>query len=514
MIRLKPNYMKMSALKKGVLLILILFSGFYACQDPWEERIQVKGDVPANNLMEEILSRPELSQFAQYLQTTRWDTLLTTTKAYTLWAPTNDALNSLDAGMTNSNEKITALVRNHICPLQYEYYTAGESIRLKTFEGKYITLDFVNYKVNDAHLIEPYDIVANNGILHIIDKPLAPQINIWEFVESTSLCPKLTGYINSLTGEIFDPTIATQIGVDVITGKPVYDTATGLVWDNLFINRTRNLKSEDTLSTLILFSDADYDAEFDKFKEYFLYDDEVENYKALSDSVATWKITKDIVVEGAFEPENLPNELISTFGVKIPIGDFTIDSVFQVSNGFVYIVSNYSIEKPEKIPVIILEGEDTTKIVGRDPFGQTGFTRKEPLASGGFDFILDNHGANPGTLTFYVPDLCNLNYKVYWKAVDDFDYSYRNPSTTDTIKQALGWVTWGGLEESGPVFENFGGIGNPTYVIDSSYATASEVYIYTNRIFGYKNKEWIQLKGEGKNTTLCLDYIKLVPVFQ
>jgi uncharacterized surface protein with fasciclin (FAS1) repeats len=516
---IKPLFQKLDEMKKRILITLLILSGIYACQDPWTERTVVNDDVPALNLMEEILGRPELSQFAQYLQSTGWDTLLNATKPYTVWAPTNDALSKVGNTIINDEELLRDLVNNHISLLQYEYFTGKESIRIKTFKDKYISLDFVNGKVNESNLLEPYDVVANNGILHIIDQALVPQKNIWEFIETTNLCPKLSGYLNSLTGEIFDPAIATQIGIDASTGKPIYDTASGLIWDNLFLNRTLNLRSEDTLATVFLFSDQDFDSEFDKFREYYNFNSSVENSEQLTDSVTTWKISKDIVFDGAISPGNLPGVANSTFGIDVAIGSFVVDSVFQASNGYVYIVHNYAIEKPDKIPVIILEGEDTTKYIGMDPFGQSGYTRQVAAASGGYDFILDNHGGNPGSLTFHVPDLCKAEYDVYWKAVNDFDYSYRNPDTSKAIVQDLGWVKLSGWEEELPLFTDFGSVINasgltpPIEVSDSTYTNATEVYLGHIGTLYYKHREWLQLQGESKNSTITVDYIKLVPVF-
>jgi uncharacterized surface protein with fasciclin (FAS1) repeats len=506
------HFNKMNFLKKHSIAILLLLIGISGCQDPWADRIEVKEDVPKNNLMEEIISKTELSEFVKILQSTGWDSILTSTKPNSIWAPTNEALKAVSDDILNDPEKLKELVDNHICFLQHKYFSQIGTKRIKTYRGKYLNLDFNNGKANDANLSKPFDIVANNGVLHIIDKALVPQMNIWEFIESTDQCPKLVEYLKSLTGTIFDPTIATQIGVDPLSGKPIYDTITGLLWNNSFLNKTRDLRNEDSLSTLILFADQDYTSEFSKFRPYFTYNDKINNYEVLSDSVTNWKISKDIVFEGAISPEELPAELTSTFGVNVPIGSFNIESNFQASNGMVYIVSNYSIEKPDKIPVIILQGEDTTKYVGRDPFGQSGFTRQVELASGGYDFVLDNHGGNPGTLTFYVPDLCNSVYKVYWRAIDDFNYSYKYPST-DTISQSLGWVIQNGTENGIPVFDDFNNIGNSVFVIDSSYTTAQDVFIYDANVEGYTDRKWIQLKGEGKNTPLTLDYIKIVPVF-
>ena len=508
------TFYKSKIAQRLFLPIIILSAILISCQDPWAERIEINEDVPAKNLFEEIMDRADISEFAAAIQTCGWDTALSSTRPYTVWAPTNEAMSMVSSDIKNDPERLYDLVSNHIVFLQYEYYTSKPDQQVKTFKEKYINLYFSDGKVDDANLHEPYDIATNNGILHIIDKPLIPKINVWEFIETTSLCPKLTTYLKTLSGYIFDPTIATQIGVDAVTGRPIYDTATGLVWDNLFLNRTLNLKSEDTLSTVVLFSDLDYDTEYGKFLPYYTYLESVDNYEYLSDSVTKWKIAKDIVFEGAILPDELPSVIKSTFGVNVPIGSFIIDSVFLASNGLVYSVSGYGIEKPDKIPVIIIEAEDTNKFVWTEGAGYTGFTRERPLASGGHDFVLDDHDANPGSMTYHIPGLVKTQYEIYWKAVQDFDYSYEDPDTTNRkISQALGWVDPAGYVDNKAIFDNFSIQGSFMELVDSTYETAEERFIDTYEIYGYENREWIQVRSDGDNGTISLDYIKFVPLF-
>lgn len=508
-------------------LLLLLISG---CQDPWDDRTRINKDVPQSTIIEEILNKPELSEFAKLLQQTGWDSILASTKSYTVWAPTNDALALVGSEILSNQDETKSLVDNHICFLQYDYYSHNEPARVKNFKGKYLDLDFVSGTVNGINILEP-DIVANNGVLHIINEPLIPLKTVWEFIESTSECPMVVNYLKSMTGTIFDPSIAVQIGVDPNSGKAIYDTATGLIWDNIFLNSTRDLRSEEIESTVILFSDVDYESEFAKFRPYFSVNQWPDDTRfvddtAVSDSITKWMVLKDIVFPGKILPGELPSNLVSTFGVSVPVGSFTVKSSYEASNGIVYIIDNYSINKEDKIPVIIIEGEDTNKYVGRDPFGYSGFTRQVPLASGGADFVLDNHGGNPGTLTYYVPDLCYTKYNVYWKVVNDFDYSYKTPNAADSIKQSLGWVSVSYYEKGVPIFGNFSeihdeiGSGGGYALYDTSYVTAPERFIKASSVNGYKRKEYIQISSAttlngkylAKNRTIAIDYIKLEPI--
>ncbi len=494
-------------------LLLCLFSIvilFWKCKDQWDEHTKLNNDVVQEDIMEVINDKPELSQFAECLISTGWDKELSSSKSYTLWAPNNEAMTLVDETILNDSAKLHQFVANHIGFTLYSYSSSpsSEIKKIKTFSGKNIKIDILNGKVEDASLVQPFDLLANNGILHIIDKPLIPKQNIWEYIENTNVCPKHAGYLNSLTGMVFDPTVATQIGIHPVTGKPVYDTLSGMVWSNYFIYNVRDLRNEDSIFTIILITDEVFDQEFSKFRKYY----ELSTAES-TDSLTYWEICKDLVFSGQYDLTSIPDTLFSIYNVKIPFNQTAIENSIEASNGLIYILNNCDVSLKDKIQRVIIEGEDTTKYITRSLVGQTGYTRQKELASGGYDFILDNHGANPGAIQYHVGKVCATQYKFYWKAVNDFDASYRYPDTGLLLQQKLERVKVIGSMGETPVFSTPSPISNLIPVNDSTYTTATEVFLGQYTFVTYQDL-WLQITGGGNNMSITLDYLKIVPVFE
>lgn len=499
----------MNKLKKLILYSLFISLSFIRCQDQWEEHTRPNDDIAQYNIMELISGDPELSVFKGYLESTGWDKELISTKSYTVWAPDNNAMNEVGTDITNDSAKFAAFVANHICYTRFSYYGTAELQKVKTYAGKYITIDNKNGKVEDASLKQPYDIPANNGILHVIDKPLIPKPNLWDFIETTDLCPAYTGYLNSLSGMVFDPTGAIQTGVDPITGKPVYDTATGMVWSNYYIKYVRDLRREDLNSTIVLITDNVFDEEFDRFSKYY----DLRN-AILTDSLTKWKIAKDFVFEGKLSLSDIQDTLISIDGVKVPFDKSAIEQTYEASNGIAYALSQCAVRLEDKIPPVYIQGEDTTRIIFIGSNGQTGYTREKEEAMGGYDFIFDNHRANPGDIKYYAGKVCASKYNFYWKAVNDFDASYRNPNPGLTLIQKLQKVEVTGMIGDELLFGPPVAISPDTvFVSDTLYATAQEVFL-GQFLFSKYQDLWLQVTGGGNNMTITLDYLKLVPVFE
>ncbi len=500
----------MSKYWKFLFYSLVVLLGLIGCKDPWDEHVKLNDGIVTDNLFELINKTPELSVFAGYLSTSGLGTEISTSKTYTVWAPDNDAMALVDNSILSDSAKLRQFIGNHICFTMYSYYNNQPAAKIKSLSGKTILADYVNGKINDSNLKDPLEVVAKNGILHIIDKPLIPKANIWEYIESTELCPAHVSYLNSLTGSIFDPDKAIQIGVDPITGKAIYDTLSGLTWSNPVISEIRDLKSEDLFSTVFLVKDNVFTGEYDKFRPYY----RITGDSLGSNDLTNWSISKDYIFAGEFDIDGPEDTLISMFNVKVPFDKTAVESVFECSNGKVYVLNDCPVKLENKIMPFIIEGEDTLHIITKALTGQTGYTREKSLASGGFDFILDNHGATPGSIKFHVGYVAATKYNFYWKAVDDFNYSYRYPNTTDTIKQRMARVRYLGIVDGEPFFTEPAPFTSDFIpVIDSTYLTAPEVYVGT-RTFTSIDDLWLEITGSGRNTTIALDYIKIVPVFE
>ncbi|HDR67969.1 MAG TPA: fasciclin domain-containing protein [Bacteroidaceae bacterium] len=494
--------------KKHLLLLGILLA-LWGCENRWEEHTRIKPGVAEENLMELISSNPDLSEFSMLVESAGLHEMLASSRSFTVWAPTNSAMAQVDDAILADTTSLSVFVKNHICFGTYSYYDRSELKKIKTFSGKNIIIDNMNGKVEDASLLEPYDIIANNGILHTIDLPLSPKPNIWDIVETTDLCPLHVSYLNSMTGMIFDPSVAVVIGVDPVTSKPIYDTLTGMVWSNSYLAEVRNLKDEDLVSTMILLEDDVFEAEYDKLRRFFIVADSLE-----TNELTRWHIARDLVFPGELAIEEIQDTLVSLYNIKIPFDKNAVQETIKTSNGLVYILNQCDVRIQDKIPIIIVEGEDTTKYVFTAVDGQTGFTRQKQLASGGYDFLLDNHRLNPGYINYYVGKIHSCRYRFYWKAVNDFNGSYRNPNPNLVLQQRLyrtGIAGYDGAEiiwrEANPISVDL------IPVNDSTYETAVEVNVGQQIFVAYQDL-WLQVRGGGSNMTVTLDYLKVVPVFE
>ena len=514
---------KMAFKIKIALLAIVSVLLVITCKDPWEEHVKVNENTVEENIIEIIQGKPELLKFYEYLEKTGYDSLLKSSKSFTVWAPSNTALKSLDNYALSDTAKLKSIIGNHISYGKYMYMVPSGVTKVKSLAGKYILLDYINGKADSAILSEPWDFPAKNGVIHVIDKALQPSPSVWEIIETTDLCPKHTGYLNSLTRLVFDPEQATQTGVDPFTGLPVYDTLNGLVWKNNFLSEVLDMSDEGTFSTVILITDKVFDQELDKFRKYYTPVDSTKG-----DSVTSWMICRDLVFPGKLGVDEIGDTLISMYNVKVPFNKSSsvLKQTLIASNGIIYVLDDCAIKKEDKILPVLIEAEDTNSVVFTYVTGRTPLTRYRPGASGGYDFIVDDHGANPGYVMYKTGSLCAITYKCYWRAIDDFNYSHFRPSTTDTIRQNFSTIEQiGELKDvkhftdeneiakyfnSGNVYS----ISQNTVVADTSYESTSEKELGLLVRTHFTENLWARVSSSGRNTTISLDYIKLVPQFE
>lgn len=485
--------MKISQLSIIALFTLCLL--FSCRKDEWDKRNRISDPALAENLLQAINDNPDLSEFSQYLSKTGFDKVIASSKTFTVWAPTNEALGQLDPAELKDTAKLRLLIANHIAFRAYATAMAKPAIRVKTLSGKYVT--FSGTQVNDADIVQG-DTYANNGMLHVIDKALIPEMNIWDYL--------MTDYGSSLQGKALqdleymyvDPDSAELVGLDPQTGEPIYKPGTGLVKRNRFLQRV-NISSEDSSLTYLILADAAFTDEVNKLTPYF-----TDSTAQETDSLTKWNIVKDLAFRGIYSPDSLPPTLYSANdSVQFHLDKGAIIKTQKVSNGIVYVVNRLSYDMPTKIKPVILEGEQFYDRMDPDA-GYTIRKRRIPGTDSIFnDIYMDNYGLASYWLR-YPTTLNSVTYHVYWVAFNDFQ--------TGTFPMRIGFNPHADTAYADPAAVKFADELDYHTVELNDY---HEVYIgdYTPDYYGMRDVFLIgnNVKTNGQNTIVC-DYIKLVPV--
>ncbi|ANM32340.1 hypothetical protein ABI59_18315 [Acidobacteria bacterium Mor1] len=97
---------------------------------------------------------------------------------FTVFAPTDDAFAALPAGTLDSllqdKEALTKILTYHVVPGKV---MASDVVKLnsaKTVQGQSISIDTADgVKVDNANVVQT-DIVAKNGVIHVIDAVILP----------------------------------------------------------------------------------------------------------------------------------------------------------------------------------------------------------------------------------------------------------------------------------------------------------------------------------------------------
>ena len=100
---------------------------------------------------------------------------------FTVFAPTDEAFKALPTGTVESllkpenKSKLIAILSYHVVPGKtVSSKIAGKMLTAKTVQGGSVNIDGTNgVRINNASVVKA-DIIASNGVIHVIDKVLMP----------------------------------------------------------------------------------------------------------------------------------------------------------------------------------------------------------------------------------------------------------------------------------------------------------------------------------------------------
>ena len=261
----------------------LLFTG---CQDDHFDIVstQLTGD---KTIWQNIQSHPELSQFADILQSVRYSQTeeKTTNETYadifngdqvfTVWAPANGKFNYdyykqlLATGIRDSIYKVeTELIRNNMTRFS-NVISGNDSVKLSLFNSKFAWLNYDNKTIKGVEITTP-NIGSSNGVLHITDGSVAYQPNLYEYLATRTDLDSINKFIKSFQTTEFNENASTQgptvngvaTWVDSITYMSNQYTTSFM---NAYINR------EDSNYVMILPTNEAWDNILEKTKKYYKY---------------------------------------------------------------------------------------------------------------------------------------------------------------------------------------------------------------------------------------------------
>lgn len=375
------------------------------------------------NLWEMLSANPEYAAFLKLAREAGMDSLLNSSKVYTVFVPVNAAVQLMDPALTATPALKRRFVANHIAPSMFNVTNATGTVRLEMLNGKFNEVTSTGMESMPFKSTNSY---ASNGIVHVLNGVVRSLDNCWEYLIGNNSPTRQRVFLNSLWGNTFDLTNAVLIGVDPNTGANLYQRGTDSVFANAYLRRVYDLRDERKQFTMFVPEDAAWDAELAAYRPFFT--------ASTTDSTnfaTAWNVYRDLVIDSLIQPQQLRDTVVTRFGAKIPINRANIASAIKMSNGIVYVMRSLNVPPVAKFQPRIIQAEQFVA-ASVDRRSQTFFRERFNTLTGRRynDVLVLNHGVALFNLRYDVEEIPNIRYRATWVSVNDFQ--------TATFQQRLG----------------------------------------------------------------------------
>lgn len=163
---------------KSLLIVLMLGSIIYAGNTEAQKAMKMK---PSTDIVDIAVATDFLSTLVAAVKAGDLVATLKSDGPFTVFAPTNDAFAALPAGTLDmllnpeNKDKLVKILTYHVVPGIVKSTDLKNGMKAKTVEGSDITIELSKSgaKVNNANITSA-DIMASNGVVHVIDKVIMP----------------------------------------------------------------------------------------------------------------------------------------------------------------------------------------------------------------------------------------------------------------------------------------------------------------------------------------------------
>jgi len=142
---------------------------------------QQKEDIAQRNLLGTLRSNSTFGTFINAINKAGLAASLTGTEQYTLFAPTDEAFSALPAGTLerllepDNKDELTSLINYHVVTGRKTTSDVGKWQSARTVHGQNAPVEVGEGKLSiGGAQITQSDIMAKNGVIHVIDKVNIP----------------------------------------------------------------------------------------------------------------------------------------------------------------------------------------------------------------------------------------------------------------------------------------------------------------------------------------------------
>ena len=385
------------------------------CSDTWDDHYtDNSGAEGGHSLLAEIKSHPELSTFAEMIETAGYEDLLSSSQTFTVWAPVNEALADVDM---NDKAAVTRTLINHIARFNISSATPAEE-GVKMLNGKLMYFSDDASQFGGAKIKES-DIRVANGLVHELTTAIPYAYNFREYIDIHDNTTSFSKFLAKFDEEL----LASQV--------PGNDNADAN--DNELVSYNRllqypdyglgNIAAEDSVFSMVIPTDVAWAKAYDRIKPYFVnYNEDQAIADSIQDQQTSLAIISDLIFRTGLRNPLEMDSVMSTSGSVIsnPALYFGAKEQIAASNGRIFLADNLDYDMTETFNKRIrIEAEEQT---GRTPAaGTTVYTRNVSTDNEFADEISGQRyievfpvssSRQPG-ITFSVPDILAGDYDIY-----------------------------------------------------------------------------------------------------
>ena len=256
--------------------------GFVSCQDDWDAHYDKQADTEHGtaSLYEMIAEQPQLSDFRKVLDATKafanskqtpvtYATLLGTDQFFTVWAPVNGTFNCdslLEMCKTSEGDSLVELhfVKNHVA--RYSHSFNGKEKRVLMMNEKTLSMEATSF--GDVSAMDTNK-AARNGVLHVIEHPIAYYYNIYEALVGKPEYQHIGKFLRSYQIDELDELQSLAMGI--VDGKTVYIDSVFKSRNDLLDQNYGHIDREDSTYWMLVPSKTLWDSLYAEAETYYNY---------------------------------------------------------------------------------------------------------------------------------------------------------------------------------------------------------------------------------------------------